>query len=460
MKQFKNLARSHWNVVGFLVTAAVVLLLWSCQYPQSPANANTFPETRIANIPQNDTIAKYIGQGVFPEFDLYWLGDDPDGYVIGYKYRWTDIYRGVSTRNSPTTILNIAGLAGAGLSNTIIVKGTPRSLPEMYRFFSTLSGVDAGLIMAIGDSLATRRTFAVPYKTGIVPGDSIAGADSSVHRSPTTGRFIFESPADSNMHRFEVSSIDNSGAEDPTPAVVNFWTLRSPNPIALIAGRLFTDGSFAIRQKTDRFIGLGFIFGSYDPSTFDVKFSWSVDDTLPASRWSPWSEDNIAYVTASDFNPIATGTHIIYVRAQNRWGVVSQITRATFRAVVPPIDDPAYPKRILIFNTNANGNGTLGRPSKDQISSFYGAVMDSLGKSGQYDIWNTTPIANTHKYPPRDTLARYSTILVLAESHRLSSGVASSPIYSAVQSSLTEYLSIGGNLIYSGRTERRTPIPP
>ena len=194
--------RDLFLIVAAWVTLVIGIVNWSCKYPNTPATGNTFPDTRLANIPINDTIAQYISIGAIPEIVLYWNGSDPDGYVIGYKYRWIDFSRGRTTVNPYSILLNIVSLGPQSLDNMMMVKGTPRSLPEMYRFFSTLTLADTGLIRRMSDSLATGRTFAVPYKTGIVAGDSVYGADTTNHSSPTRGKFIFNSPADSNMHRF------------------------------------------------------------------------------------------------------------------------------------------------------------------------------------------------------------------------------------------------------------------
>ncbi len=451
MKRFKRLFQLQWFIAAALVFLAVVFLQSSCRYPDSPANGNSPPETRISNIPPNDTVALYIRQGVIPEFTLFWLGDDADGYVIAYKYHWTDIYRGTRIVNPTTTILNVANLGGAGLLNSIIVKGTPRSLPEMYRFFSTLTGVDTAVIRIIGDSLATRRPFAVPYKTGIVVGDSISGADSSVHRSPTTGRFIFESPADSNMHRFEVSSVDNNGAEDMTPAFVNFWTLKSPEPIVrlLSTSPAFQDtNQLAIRNTTDLFPGLQFNFFSQDRSTDDIVYSWAVDDTANASSWSPYIRDQFAFVTASSFKPIVSGWHVFYVRAKNRWGVLSNIAEGRFKATIPAFNDPSYVPRILLINSNRSQNGTLGSPDSNQIKSFYTEVMDSVGKSGRYDI--ITMATPSVTFPTQTVLGTYSTIVYLVEQKLRPVGDGRLQLNNDRLALLGRYLRVGGKLILVG----------
>ena len=457
--------------IAFLLVAFGFLVgVWNCEYPQSPQKGNTLPETRLANIPANDTIARYITLGVRPEIQLYWLGDDPDGFVVGYRYRWTDVYRGQRVVQPYQTILNLVSIGTTNLVRVMVIKGTPRSLPEMYRFFSTLTFQDTAIIRKINDSLVTGRTFAVPYKTGVVPGDSVAGADSLMHPSPTTGQFIFDSPADSNMHIFEVSSIDNSGGVDPSPAVVNFWTLHSPAPIAFvtapvantpISGGLVDTNQIAIRYPTDRFLGIRIDFNAIDQSTDDRVFSWAVDDTLDPRSWTPWSPTTTAYVTAISFKPIVTGWHRFYVRAKNRWGVLSNIATYThssgqgsFKATIVAIDDTTHPKRVLIVNNTQSGNGTPGNPDSNQVKAFYSEVMDSLGLTGKFDIMTSGPgVGGGLTWLGETTglihLGQYSTVIFLMEKkHQGLPGVFQ--LNSDRRQNIERYLQAGGNLIMVG----------
>jgi hypothetical protein len=435
----------------------------SCKYPNTPMAANSFPETRLSNIPPNDTIAQYIRLGVIPEIVLYWNGSDPDGYLIGYKYRWIDISGGRRVENPHSTIMNIVSLGPQTLDQMIMVKGTPRSLPEMYRFFSTLALTDTPLIRVMIDSLATGRSFAVPYKSGIVPGDSVFGADTTNHRSPTRGKFIFDSPADRNMHRFEISSIDNNGSVDPSPAVVNFWTLRSPTPFMRINAPSVTPPSsvglidttqVAIRYATNRFRGLQVDFSALDQSTFDIVYSWSVDDTVRPESWSSWSTSTSAFITASSFRPVRSGWHRFYVRARNRWGVLSNIATynhprspngESFKAIVPDIDSVGFPRRILVYNSTPPGDGTLGQPTSQQLAAFYGEILDSAGKSGLYDFFVPTV---SNRFPSQEQWGRYSTTVFVIDRRTQFPGVFQ--LNTDAQNLLRKYLQVGGNLIFSG----------
>ncbi len=429
---------------------------WTCKYPEGEPNANTVPDTRIANVPANDdTIHAIYRPNTFPEISLSWLGDDPDGYVIAYRYRWVD---GLPGRPFPpggafATLLNIPNKPR--WENVILVKSIGSSLFNIYNYLATLSAEDPVLPL-VGDSLATLRTFAVPYRTGPIRGDSIAGASRLVLQTTTSGTFIFDSPADSNIHRFDVKSVDNTQAEDPTPASVHFWTLVSPGSVAVIDEGPIPN-SYAIRYPTERWPGLRFVYRSMDPNnSFGIDFSHAVDDS---TIWSDWTESNVAYITARDFKPVRSGQHRFFIRARNRWGVISPVVARDFTAIIPKIDDPLNVPRMLILNNDINGNGSRGRPTVAQVEAEYRAVLDSLGRTGAFDVWTTS--ANGGRFPLRDSLGKYTCVLLLSEQKISPIGPGSNQvILTGKQDSLRQYLYIGGKLIYSGSPDIRSTINP
>jgi hypothetical protein len=453
------------TVASVRVTASILLLvvlatsLWTCKYPEGAVHGNTLPRTRLANVPANDTIAIYIKKNAFPEMELSWLGDDPDGYVIGFQYRWrtTRPDQPWGTPGPWTTILNLTRPEWA---NIVYVVGKPQSTYSIYHFLATLGQGDTSTARIIGDSLQTGRTFAVPYKTGPILGDSIAGAPRLIIQTPTKGTFIFDSPADSNYQMFEVRSVDNSDGVDPVGANVKFWTTQSPGTIVSFDNpNGFPDTTkswFVIREITDRWLGLKYSYHAVDANnTFGIQFSWAVDSTYNAdstvSYWSEWTDQPYAYVTAKHFRPIRNGRHVFFVRARNRWGVVSPDSSKPFRAVIPKIDDSSF-VRTLIINNDKIGTGAQGSPTLAQVDSFYRGVMNSLGRAGTYDIWDVPRGPNTVAWPTRDTLGYYSSVVILMEQKAPVFGVGSARRFQQAtqQADFRQYLAVGGKLIWSG----------
>ncbi len=451
MQHFSSSALRRFAVAG-PVLAAILAMLTGCPTPDSTPLPNSLPDTRLANVPNNDTIGVNIDQGVIPEQTLYWVGDDPDGYVVGYRYRWIDLRRGVTDSTRWVTLVNLTNIAGSPLDTFIVVYPSAPSVYRIYNFLATIRSTDLTTINSIQDRLATGRYFAVPYTSGPIEGDSIRGADPVQVEAPNKGTFIFNSPADSNQHRFEVKAIDNSDSEDPTPATVYFWTRRSPGPIVFVAsGPSLARPEFVLRCPTQRNLGLTFTFGGFDASTNEREYSWTVDDST--INWSPWSSNPRAVVTAGNLLPMPTDTHYVYVRGRNRWGVISAVAFRPFRAIIPAIDDPAYPRKILFLNNTRNTvypSLPTGEIPTDTLNNFYTSILDSLGFAGRYEVWSRRT-GSSFTFPSRTKLAEFGLVIVAAENRILPPLAGAGWVFEGDKvAALTEYLNIGGNLIWSG----------
>ena len=458
-RKFAHILSFPFAVFVILVAACIGFL--SCENPTGTPKGNTFPETRLANLPPNDTIAQYITRGVIPEQSVYWLGDDPDGYIIAYHYTWTTFAGPAIYPGKSVTILNITALGGIALDTLAIVPEpvagktrAPGSLYRIYNFMATLDPTNLELRSKIDDSLGTGRVFAVPYPTGAILGDSLQGADPLISETPTKGVFIFDSPADSNLHKFEVSAIDNNEAMDLTPAIVNFWTLPSPGLFVFInSGPSTITSPWVLRYPTDRSPGLTFTFGAIDPSTSERDYSWSVDDTI---GWSEWNDDPFTTITAIDFQQTGSDTHSFYLRGRNRWGVISPSVNWKFRASVPPIDSVGWPKKTLVINNCRIKSSPLApvwMPVVDSndVNEFYRDVLGSLGKTEgpDYDLYVTS--SHSYRFPSREVFASYTSVFLVSEQELPSKPFGTETrLDPTKQQLLTEYLNIGGKILYSG----------
>lgn len=464
--------------ISFVIYSTVVIagllstIIPSC-VPSDPGapRANFPPETSLGNVPVNDDTGRYIQ--LIPQQSFFWRGDDPDGFVIAYRWRSVDS-SGAGRDSTPwTTILNLTTIAGTSLDTLILVKGTPSSYFKIYNFLATLSReipADVALRDQIRHSLQTGVAFPVPYRTGLVPGDSLIGADPIIYEAPTKATLIFSSPGERNRHRFEVSAIDNNDAVDPTPASSHFWTLKSPIPRAfllsnnIVAGSFPLPGGWVLRCPTETSPGLTFRFVASDPSTSELYYSWIVDDTIETAthRWSPWSTEPTALVYAQHFRYLTPDTHKIYVRVKNRWGVLSEPTDSMlvsyasggstfytvrdtfFVATVPPIDTLGHPQRTLIINNNSRADTTA-------VKLFYTDIMNAIGRAGRFDIYTAASTSN-FSFPSREVLSRYTSVIIAYDSQSTSQfGLDGLRIIRGPKQALiAEYLGIGGKLIYSG----------
>ncbi len=70
-------------MIVFVLVAGSIML--TCERETSPAKSNTPPNTTIANIPRADDT-------LFALVTLHWDGEDYDGFISGYQYRYTSYH--------------------------------------------------------------------------------------------------------------------------------------------------------------------------------------------------------------------------------------------------------------------------------------------------------------------------------------------------------------------------------
>jgi hypothetical protein len=131
-----------------------------------------------------------------------------------------------------------------------------------------------------------------------------------------------------------------------------------------------------------------------------------------------------------------------------------------FRALVPAIDDPNWPKKTLIINnsrlTSVGPPAWMPPVDTTMVNAFYREIMDSLGKveGTHYDVWTTSAqtAGGGYVFPDTNVLATYTSVLLLSEQDQAASGLnALTRLDPTVeQRILKTYLNIGGKLIFSG----------
>lgn len=453
-------------IAATIVAAALLALAAAgCTDPSDGGSLkpNRQPETRLSNVPPPGTIS------TSPLVSLSWLGDDADGFVVAYRYRWSFQLSSTSpVEYKPYTyILNITvgGLA-------LIMKGDETVAPDVYRFFSTLppEGLDTARLNALaqGDTIEIVgvRLFASNPDFERYP----------THESPSRGTFIFDSQDSLNPHTFEVAAIDNNGALDPTPATVDFFTPIVPPPDVLVQSGP-NDTVLILNEFTDTYEGSTFTFQGFDPNSRTIEYSWVVDrDLWPAesleAKWSPFSLDPTARIKGSDLpDPYAT-SHRIYVRARNEFGSISTrgyFTRPVnvgtdsarqdtfwayrdFYTIYPKFAIPGTEQRILIIDNSFEWD-TLAvmpsRPNRATLMQYYRDMYDAIGLAGKYDIYDVEyNVSLSGSWPGLGVLGNYSLIHVVGD---VVNGFNRVPTISArSQSKLIDYCYAGGKVLING----------
>ncbi len=408
------------------ILAPVILaacFLSDCSQPTNPGApaGNQPPRTRLANVPVNDSTGRYPSSN--PTVALYWIGDDVDGYVTAFRYRWSYRQQGVTFFHDWTTILNFS-LTGIPMA----VRGSVSAVPAVYQYF-------AKLLPASLDSTVSQLENGVPL---LVSGDTVLAADKAII-NPNKGVFIFESKDTLNPHTFEVKAVDNLGAEDPNPPSVTFWTPQALPPVTVIDQPYPPDSTLMIDHVTDTYPGLTFYFEGIDRSSKSLVYSWTVDSV----RWSPYSTDQQAIVTASDLRPPYTGVHTFYVKARNDYGLEDPTPASRqFSVIVPTFTDPSAPHRILVLDDTRSGTARRGFVVNTQVDTFYQALFTTLGRDGTYDLWNVKKSG----FPTSLVLSRYNAVVFANENYR---GENPTQVTTVVSSLLSSYLSVGGKMIIS-----------
>lgn len=491
MINFKDIL-SKKHIIQLLLMLGIIFS-WDCSNPKNPGtySLNQPPITRVSNVPKDGDTSQS------PRVTLYWVGDDPDGYVVGFKYRWitNQSQANPGIVEDYKIILNIIVQKFALLAiteNEILV-------PSVYKYFATLPP-DVGLDRQRTDSLARGDTLTIGgVRVYASNPDSIRAqstglrikADFPPHTNPNSGTFIFNSQANWNNQTFEVSAIDNLGKMSQTPAHLSFVTPRVNAPrTLLIYGVLprITDTSFVLGRTTPTFSGIRFAYRGIDPNSRTIDYRWACDtaqwrakvDSIP---WSQWSTSEEAYVTAAHFPDSLATTHTFYVQARNEFKVIDTIGHFyrtipdsrgqdsivgidsayyNFNTVYPPFlrSDLPQDNKILFINasmTNSHrNNGTPWQPSAAMLDSFYKSVFIELGFSeSQMKFWVVDVNPPIGDFPGRGEIGRYN--LVVYYSETLNDPILNLFLYpphlalsQSRQNILRDYCYVGGKAIFSG----------
>lgn len=449
----------------FIAIAAGIVLVWSCSEPSNPGGPlpNVPPIARLSNVPPpQDTI-----RNKNPRLSLNWLGDDPDGYVTAFRYRW-------SFRTGPdqpyqfkpyTTILNVtAGYSKVNASNFVLVLVTqdPSVVPAVYKYFATLppEGLDGSRqdTLARGDSITITgiRIFASNSdsirRQGIFP--PIRDANKfPVHVNPNGGIFIFDSPDTMNFHTFELSAIDNLGDTSSHPSSISFYTPQVLPPVTAIDPKRH-DTSLVLLNRTATFTGVLFSFTGTDPNSRTIDYTWVVDRDKWGSRPIPWSDFNpepTANVVASDFPDPYDTIHVFYVRSRNEFGAIDTIGDVdTFFTVYPAFarNDPPYQQKILFLNVGyQDPNPSVAHPTQAMVDDYYSAMLDSLGKHGRVSFSDVDPSLST--WPGATVLGNYSLVMIVGDPTDLNQ-TTKHPLTPGILDAIQQYDYVGGNLIMMG----------
>ena len=488
------------NIFFTFLVALSLMSFWSCSSPEKPVIANVKPITRLANIPPPDTFVVTSS----PRLTLTWVGDDPDGFVVAFRYRWSFRVPGTdSIAYKPwATILNVWNADGGGIPVppnefgpdifALLTDADVAKLPQVYHYFAILfNGLskDDERPLSLGESIrvAGANVWASNGRRVQYP----------VHTKPTSGTFIFDSQEKLNAHTFEIVAVDNNGLIGNS-ANVSFGNPGSPSPHSEVIG-FPTDTVLVLNDITESWGGIRFEFRGFDANSRTIEYSWVVDrDEWPSNNipWSPFTQNPAAYVTGKNLpDPFASG-HRIYVRARNEFGVIDTagvflrqkydnnntplydsagvtLTHSCsvctpivdtiyawkdFVTVYPPFLKPGYTQRILLLNIGySSSEATVAHPTREMVDDYYLSLFDSIGKNSNVDVVNVPQEINGRiLFPGIGKLSNYSTIVFVGDGIQATGNPPnfsfwSKPVtnWGVLRDELLSYAYVGGKMIVS-----------
>ncbi len=301
---------------GILLLVAIIFLGYRCRMQTSPAYPNMPPNTTLANIPvPNDTI--------FALVTLHWDGEDDDGYIVGYEYRYIThhVYVGDSLvqpwKKTEKTSLTIAFESSDDLNYQIFQvrsidnKGDVDPTPAERRFYTykttfpittLISPTNNQVFFAIDHTTdwwsGVQITFTAEDKDfqGEVVEYAWAVDNGPWHWTKDTTLFI--TPDNfiplSGKHTIRVTSRDNTNLVDPVgdSAVVRLIVPIFDRRILIIDETIEKDFPFGV-VATDEDVD------NFYKELFDSPYEWDYTkrgfppkDTLAHYQMIIWHADN------------------------------------------------------------------------------------------------------------------------------------------------------------------------
>ncbi len=346
--------RTLMGVAILLFVAIGGLMLVGCE-DKDPLGADGIAgpaKTPIGNTPPETHLSLTLPPGEFPDTSrssktLNWWGEDVDGRVVGYEYRW-----------------------GKVETDTTIIADTTFSLDTLW-YDELWSFVD-------GD--------ADPYW--------ISTSEEEVD-------FVLPIRSRDALFTMEVRAVDNEGAVDQSPATIAFPIINSrpsiafrdysnPGPSSLDPAEIDTTFSFPVRT---------FVWDANDPDGNESieKILYALDPQPGDTNWLelPGTESSVT------LTELTAETHVFWVKAIDVAGFAStaiHYPNDTLKTDHPDywmVKEPAPGGFLLVDDSRAQ--------SSDLMLDFYKSIFDSVysggavGEDEQYSVWNlvTLPYATT-----------------------------------------------------------------
>jgi hypothetical protein len=306
--------------IAFLIIF-IILFINSCKRPTDLASPNLPPNTTIANVPRDlDTL--------FALLTLHWDGEDDDGYVVGYEYRYITYRLRLNDsvvqpwKFTKETSLTIAFLADDDLNKQVFqvravdndgdvdptpaekIIYIPKTIPPKTEIVKPKTGQEYFAIDHISDwwqgieLIFSAKDFdeggeVIEYAWSVDKTDWVWTKDTVVFILPEK----FSSPL-SGTHVIRVISKDNTFLIDPIgdSVVVRFVVPTFDKKILIIDETNENNFPYGVMRPTDAQVD------SLYADIFKIKESWDFNrkgmpprDTLGRYQLIVWHADDLPF---------------------------------------------------------------------------------------------------------------------------------------------------------------------
>ncbi len=262
-------------------------------------------------------------------------------------------------------------------------------------------------------------------------GDSVKTEWNETTASQQT--IAFNSEDSLNFQWFEVRSVDNDGAVDPTPATKTFYTPRTFPPEVEILTPNDGQEMFARQEVSDWWHGVELSFDGTDQDGEIVEYGWAIDD----GEWH-WMEDTTLFITPDQFPGGIDGKHMLRVTARDNTGLMNPGGDTVEVTLV----EPDFDRDILIIDETDEDNFPSAVSADDsKVDSFYTAIFGT-----EYHWDYARNVLRDQPMPARSELGRYKAVVWHADD-KPSSSPHALPGHVNI---LRDYMNVGGNLVMSG----------
>ena len=451
------MGRHTWVLTTTSLSILLALVLLDGCAKHGPGAVNAPPETGLTFAPEpGDTTALRVG--------FSWFGTDPDGEVVRY---WTRADSGAwrgTTATETLLVLSDAGdrtcaatrhvfevraeddageldptsasvtfVARNSLPETEIIAG-PSGLTAQYAFFEWRGWDYDGIVASYAWELLWRESASGEWIV-VVERDSIPPDEVSTFFGPLSGQ-----------HRFDVWSIDDEGAADPTPASRSFvaaYYVDGPELLVrtnVLGDHEFMGPSWASKYDTptDVFEGDVLVFdwsATVLAGTELIGYSYAFDDTTDWGSSYSLNDVHLEVVPA-------TGQHSLYLKVLDSLGME---TRARLCVNVAPtgrdhvllVDDYDYREEL----PPGAGWGT---------DAMRDAFYDTLTMACQRPVVEWSVEEHLGEPPGVEAMRNASSMIWYYDQDDASLGRAFDAPGALDYVPLAGYLRVGGNVVLAG----------